>query len=419
MSDEGSVATMGHAVEHGGELFMNTALPGEVWALKPNWNTNEWTWKSAGSIYAGEDPGAPINPPRMVAAGPAAAEPPAEAPDPPAAASPAAKGPPACAKLMELGEKTPGAKGMFLNCQEFRYYGGGVFGNPSPYGCHCASWTVNCPFETCPIGTAFDDQCLSPAVKKMGFTALSKLSNFVSPASVPKALRKYTVHPDYISTCMYWLPKPANPSLPAVNAAAYARHLPDFGTFYFDSVTLVECADQVADETKLETTKANLVKALGQSELTVISITCGSMSALVTGPKPQLDAAASLAKDPHFCWPAVSVQVCTVVAPTTPAPPTLPPPPVAPPAPALPPAPAFAAPAPAPAVLAAAPAPAAPLAPAPVAASPAPAPVLFGAPPAPAPVAAAPAPMAPLAAAPTPVAASPGPAGSPGPAPVR
>lgn len=320
-------ATMGRVVAHGRELYMNTAIPGEIWALKPNYETSKWVWEHAGQVYSPDDPGAPVNPPEFPGP-PAPAEPsaPAEA----AAASPMggaapAPPPPSCAMLINEAEKTKGSKGMFLGCSEFRYYGGNVLGTSQPYGCHCASWTVNCPFETCPIGTAFDDKCLSPAAKKMGFTSLSKLSNFVSPASVPKALRPFTVHPDYISTCMYWLPKPANPGLPAVDAPKYGRVLPDFATFYFDSVTLVQCADQVATEQALETTEKSLVVALGQKDLSVISITCGSMSALVTGPQAQIDAAAAKAKHPHFCWMAFSVQVCTVVAPPVPFVPWFPP----------------------------------------------------------------------------------------------
>jgi len=302
---------MGRAVAHGQSIYMNTAIPGQIWALKANTDTNLWTWEHAGNAYSSDDPGLPINPPRYSPA-------PAPAPAEPVIASPAGAPTPAgptCAALIAKAEKTKGGKGMFLGCQEFRYYGSGVLAQTAPYGCHCASWTVNCPFETCPIGTAFDEKCLSADVKKMGFTALSKLSNYVNPASVPKALRKYAVHPDYISTCMYWLPKPANSGLPAVNADTYSQHLPDFGTLYFDSVTLAQCSDQIADEGKLARTEANLIAALGQKDLSVISITCGSMSALVTGPKDQLAAAAEKAKGTKFCWFAVNVQVCTVVQP--------------------------------------------------------------------------------------------------------
>jgi len=289
---------------------------------------------------------------------------------------------------------------MFLGCQEFRYYGSGIMGQTAPYGCHCASWTVNCPFESCPIGEAFDAECLAPSVKKMGFTALSKLTNFINPASVPKALRKYTVHPDYVSTCMYWLPKPSNAGLHPVNNANYHKVLPDFGTLYFDSVTLVECADQISTEQKLHQTETNLINALGMPGLSVISISCGSMSALVTGPAEQLNAAAEKAKHPHFCWFAVSVQVCTVVPP-----PTIPPPAAAP-VPMPGPSPGFA-PAPAPAPFAFLPVLALPFGPAGVPA-PSIAPVFW--------------PIAPPPAA-APVAASPfgpaGPAGAPAPAPVR
>jgi len=195
---------------------------------------------------------------------------------------------------------------------------------------------VNCPFETCPIGTAFDSQCLAAPIKAMGFTALSKLSNFVSPASVPKDLRPFTVHPDYVSTCMYWLPKPANAGLNAVNTEKYASHLPDFGTIQFDFIggavrgtdvlggfvppvripdpsgSIAYCAEQVADEATLEKTKAAILAALGQKDLSIISVTCGKMNVLVTGPKAQLDAAAEKAKNPRFCFFAATKQVCTV-----------------------------------------------------------------------------------------------------------
>lgn len=333
--DDGASA-MGTAVEHGGALYMNTAIPGQIWSLKANLDQNVWQWEQAGNAYSANNPGAAINPvdmsmllggPGPAPGAPAPAPAPAAAGAPGPAGAPAAAGP-SCAALIAQAEKTPGAKGMFLGCKEFRYYGGGIFGKSAPYGCHCAAWTVNCPFETCPVGTAFDEKCLAPSVKKMGFTALSKLSNFVNPASVPKALRKYAVHPDYVSTCMYWLPKPANPSLPAVNAAAYSKFLPEFATFYFNYVgapaqacvapklddvsTMSECAGQVGDESKLKTTEANLIAALGQAGLSVLSITCGSMSALVTGPPAALAAAASVSKHPFFCFMAVDRQVCTL-----------------------------------------------------------------------------------------------------------
>lgn len=430
LSVEGEGASaMGTAVEHGGALYMNTAIPGEIWSLKANFENNNWQWQPAGNAYSQNNPGAPINPVdmSMVGSGPSPAGAPAPAPAPAAAgapgpaAAPAAAGP-SCAALIAQAEKTPGAKGMFLGCKEFTYYGSGVFGKSAPYGCHCAAWTVNCPFETCPIGTAFDEKCLAPSVKKMGFTALSKLSNFVNPASVPKALRKYAVHPDYVSTCMYWLPKPANPALPAVNAAAYSQHLPDFATFYFNYVgapaqacvapklddvsTMSECAAQVGDEAKLKTTQANLIAALGQAGLSVLSITCGSMSALVTGPPAQLAAAAALSKHPFFCWMAFDKQVCTLKPKTIPCPPAPGPGPAGP---AGAPGPAFGAPAPAPAFLPRfTPGVLPPAAPAPALAFAAPAAVVA----APAPVA-----LAPAAAGPAVGGPAPGPAGAPGPAP--
>jgi len=333
---------MGRAAVQGKTIYMNTAIPGEIWSLKADEITNTWTWGRAGHVYNDlVDPGKPINPPTPALTYPQwlAYKPPP--PLMPAAAAPVApaapaKAGPTCAGLVAAYEKTPGGKGMFLGCQEFRYYGGQPYGmdQTAPYGCHCASWTVNCPFETCPVGTAFDGKCLSPTAKKMGFTSLSKMSNFVSPASVPKALRPFTVHPDYVSTCMYWLPKPAAAALPPVNTALYATHLPDFGTLQFDwlstqnaahtyqtSITdaahLSDCFDQIADEAKLEATKANLLAALGQKDLTVISITCGSMSALMSGPRDQLAAAAKKAEYAHFCWFAATLQVCTVSPPPT------------------------------------------------------------------------------------------------------
>lgn len=315
-----------------------------------------------------------------------------------------------CSKLIQAAESTPGTKGMFLNCQEFTYYGAGTFGKTPPWGCHCASWTVNCPFETCPVGTAFDDVCLAAKAKKLGFSSLSKLSNFVNPASVPKALRPYTVHPDYISTCMYWLPKPPNPSLPAVNTDSFAVHLPKFATFYFDSPSLFECSQAIDDEDKFEATKAGLVKGLGQPGLSVLSITCGTPQegthAIVTGPADQMDKAAKLASNPTFCFQASNIQMCTLPLPPGAIPGAPGPAPGAPGAPAAP----FAAPAPAPFAAAPGPVPSAFL---PVLARP-PAPAAA---PAPGPALGAPAGAAPGGA------PSPGPGGAPspgpGPAPAR
>lgn len=329
-SDAAQRQFMGRVVAHGGQLFMNTAVPGQIWALSPDYTTSSWMWKPSGSVYSADLPGLPVNPPTLSFAGPSPgpggamatvgvpAPAPASAPGP--APGPGGAGG-VCESLKGKAEQTPGAQGMFLNCQEFRYYGDSVFGKTAPYGCHCASWTVNCPFETCPVGTAFDSTCLSPDVKGMGFTALSKLSNYINPGSVPKALRPYTVHPDYISTCMYWLPKPANPGMPAVNSAAYASHLPDFATFFFDGISLFACADQISDEHRLSATKAGLLRALAQPSLSILSITCGSLSALVTGPASEIAAAAKIASNPSFCWQAVTLPVCTTApsVPTAPA----------------------------------------------------------------------------------------------------
>lgn len=322
---------LGRVVSHDGQLFMNAAVPGQIWALAPDYTNGKWIWQPAGSVY-GTDPALPVNPPTVFAPGPApgaaqtAAGPapvPAAAPGPGPAPGPgAAPGP--CEKLKAKGDQTPGAIGMFLGCQEFRYYGDSVMGKTAPYGCHCASWTVNCPFETCPTTEAFDAACLSPDVKSMGFKSLSKMINYVNPASVPKGLRPYTQHPDYISTCMYWLPKPPMASLPAVHSSQYAKQLPDFATFFFDGITFPGCAEQIWDENKLSVTKAGLLHALGQTQLQVVSITCGSMSALITGPKSEIDAAARIASNVKFCFQAATLPVCTVAPSPPPAPPAAP-----------------------------------------------------------------------------------------------
>jgi len=202
---------------------------------------------------------------------------------------------------------------MFLGCQEFRYYGTNIMGAGDPYGCHCASWTVNCPFATCDSrGMAWEAQCLDDAVQNIGFTSLSKMSNYVNPNSVPKALRPYTVHPDYVSTCMYWLPKPSTASIPPVNPPAFAGKLPDFATFYFDGITYLDCVTQISDENKLRMTEGGLLFALGVKGLSVLSITCGSMTALMSGPKDALKQAAAKASNPKFCFMAVTKKVCTV-----------------------------------------------------------------------------------------------------------
>lgn len=284
---------------------MPVVVPGE--SLVPEFSKAQWNWKTGpaqvpglGSTAAAPAPGA------LAAVAPAPAAP--GAPGPAQAGS-------VCDDLRKAGEAA--FPGQFLDCKEFRYYSAGIWAQSDPYGCHCSAWSVNCPFETCRVNMAWEDQCMDKKVMDMGFTALSKMSSTLPPNSVPKELRAFGSHPDYISMCMYWRKKPANIQLPPVNAAQYASALPSFATLRFEGVGVEGCMKFVDNEMNIGQTKTALLSALGLSDLDVISITCGDdltnhgSDILIEGPPKSVSQAAAKQKEPDFCFKAIGIQACT------------------------------------------------------------------------------------------------------------
>mmetsp|Transcript_54945 Transcript_54945/g.96357 ORF Transcript_54945/g.96357 Transcript_54945/m.96357 type:complete len:418 (+) Transcript_54945:176-1429(+) len=288
------------------------AVQGE--SLVPDFSKSQWTWMPGNA----EVPGLV-----SAAAAPAPGAAAAPAPAAPGAPGPAQAGSP-CDELRKAGEAA--FPGQFLDCKEFRYYGGSIFAQADPYGCHCSAWSVNCPFEICKVSTAWEDQCMDKQVMDMGFTGLSKMSNYLPPTSIPKELRAMGSHPDYISMCMYWRKKPPNVQLPPTNAAEYASALPSFATMRFDGIGVEGCMKFVDNEMSIGQTKTGLLAALGLSDLDVISITCGNdltnhgADVLVEGPPNSVTQAAAKQRELGFCFQALGIQACTYMGAPAPAP---------------------------------------------------------------------------------------------------
>lgn len=277
-------------------------------SLVPDFSKSQWTWVTGNAQVSGL-----VAP----AAAPSPAESAAPAPGPVQASNP-------CDELRKAGEAA--FPGQFLDCKEFRYYGSSVFAQSDPYGCHCSSWSVNCPFETCRVSTAWEDQCLDQKVMGMGFTGLSKMSNYLPPTSIPKALRSSGSHPDYISMCMYWRSKPPTLALPPTNVASYGLSLPSFATLRFDGVDVQGCMTFVDTEMNIGQAKAALLTALGAQDLEIISITCGSdldnhgADVLIEGPPNSVAQAVGKQHGSAFCFQALGIQACTSLRGPAPAP---------------------------------------------------------------------------------------------------
>lgn len=292
-----------------GSKIMPTVIKGE--SLVPNFDESKWGWVTGAATVPGLG-GAP-----GAAPGPAPAAAPGAAPAPGQAGGP-------CDELKKKGEAD--FPGQFLDCKEFRYYGATVFAQSAPYGCHCSSWSVNCPYETCRVTQAWEDKCLDKGVMDMGFTALSKMSNYLPPSSIPKLLRPHGSHPDYISMCMYWRAKPPNHALPPVDTSKFVGVFPDFATLRFEGIGLAGCMKFLTNEMSLAQAKTGLLTALGAMDLEVVSITCGDdltnegSDMLITGPPDLVKQAASKQQAPDFCFDAVGVKVCTGAMPPAPAP---------------------------------------------------------------------------------------------------
>lgn len=264
--------------------------PGESYVLSPDWNTMQWTWTARSQAAGGITGSAPAlnrtNASSTNTTGPAANN--------------------LCSTLQSAAPA-----GHFLECREFRYYGSGVFGRGQPYGCHCAAWSVNCPFELCSPQQAWEDQCLDTPATDLGFVSFSKLPLHVpAEESIPPALRPFQQKTDYISTCMYWLPKPPAPQMPTLfsNASTLARLLPDFATLWFWGIGLEDCGWEVSTEANLVASKDALLSALNQQGLEVLSITCGNQekaygqNAVIKGPWASVERAEELAGNASFCY---------------------------------------------------------------------------------------------------------------------
>merc|ERR1719507_2530330 len=128
---------------------------------------------------------------------------------------------------------------MMLDCQEFRYYNSGA-GSSSPYGCQCGAWSSMCPFETCSAEHAWEDQCLAPEATALGFTALSKNFHTLPLNSLPAPMKAFKHHPGTMSMCLYWLPKPPNPTLPEMRPLPSV--LPKYANLRLEGADVFDCA---------------------------------------------------------------------------------------------------------------------------------------------------------------------------------
>merc|ERR1719316_2593303 len=82
------------------------------------------------------------------------------------------------------------------------------------------------------------------------------------------------------------------------------------------------CMKVTLDPAKLDATKAALLKALGEKDITVIFAQCSSFKAMIEGPRDQVEKAVEKQKDPEFCFKVEDVEICTMPKPPAPAPAT-------------------------------------------------------------------------------------------------
>lgn len=200
-----------------------------------------------------------------------------------------------CKELLKAGAKD--FPDQFLECHPYSYYSAGGALTARPTGCYCYAWSVNCPYETCNSRGAWDDECLAKPAADLGFTSISKMPQPLDGGWVPQGAFKY--HPGRMSLCMYWQPKPPNEGLPPLDAN-FNDMLPVGTDLTFYGVTLEGCLKVTMDPALYEATKAALLKALGEKDITVIFAQCGSFKAMIEGPRDQVEKAKKKARRPRI-----------------------------------------------------------------------------------------------------------------------
>jgi hypothetical protein len=158
-----------------------------------------------------------------------------------------------------------------LNCHTFSYYVGAASWSP-PTGCECYAWSMNCPYETCTSSASWEGKyCLDPKAQKYGFTGLSKWAFPLNGAYLPHG--GYSHHPGNMALCMYWTPKPANPSVlkhPPIDPAKWKR---ETTVLVFQGILLANCY-KAFDAGTYEQSRKMLLKKLGV-KLDILYMICG------------------------------------------------------------------------------------------------------------------------------------------------
>jgi hypothetical protein len=173
-----------------------------------------------------------------------------------------------------------------LNCHTFSYYVGSSSWSP-PTGCECYAWSMNCPYETCTSSASWEGKyCLDPKAQKYGFTGLSKWAFPLNGAYLPHG--GYSHHPGNIALCMYWTPKPANPSVmkhPPIDPAKWKR---ETTVLVFQGAILANCY-KAFDAGTYEKSKKMLLDKLG-AKVDILYMICGEGGATPEWKLLQLDA---------------------------------------------------------------------------------------------------------------------------------
>jgi len=173
-----------------------------------------------------------------------------------------------------------------LNCHPFSYYVGSMDWSP-PTGCECYAWSMNCPYETCTSSASWEGKyCLDPKAQKYGFVGLSKWAFPLNGNYLPHGGYKH--HPANIALCMYWTPKPANPSVmahPPIDPAKWKR---ETTVLVFQGALLANCY-KAFDAGTYEKSKGMLLKKLG-AKLDILYMICGEGGASPEWKLLQLDA---------------------------------------------------------------------------------------------------------------------------------
>jgi hypothetical protein len=232
-----------------------------------------------------------------------------EAP-PPASAPAAAAGEPIepatafCAELEAAGKaKYPDT---LIQCKGHSHYGDGLF-PAQDSACMCDTWTLACPFTTCPIKSAWSD-CVDDTAKGLGFDTVSQQTISLKAS--------YQHHVPHMSTCTYSRPKPPHAGLPPVDTSSITWPTA-VGKVKVGGISPGDCYKLTETAEGVDKVKKALVEALGSDKLNVLLVMCGSFEADFEGPVEDVKKAEEAASKDDFCFKVDDAEFCKPPLPAT------------------------------------------------------------------------------------------------------